>query len=118
MSIEHLSVTFAALGDPVRLSILKQLAKGPVAVTELAKPFQISLPAITRHLKVLEKAGLISRGREAQWRPCRLEATGFQEVSAWVDGFKVHWESRFDRLESYLSELKKISEKKGTKNVK
>jgi DNA-binding transcriptional ArsR family regulator len=105
MSSDRLSATFAALADPTRRAILARLALGETSVSELAKPFDISPPAITKHLKVLEKAGLISRGRKAQWRPCKLEAKPLQEVSDWVAEYRKHWEERFDRLEIYLQEL-------------
>ena len=102
---DHLSATFAALADPTRRAILARLSLGEISVTELAEPFEMSLPAVTKHLKVLEKAGLISRGRHAQWRPCRLKAAPLQEVSAWVEQYRRHWEERLDRLGEYLMEL-------------
>src|SRR5471030_853290 len=102
---DQLSSTFAALADPTRRSILARLASGEASVTELAKPFDMSLPAISKHLKVLEKAGLIQRGREAQWRPCRLEAGPLKDASAWIEGYRQFWEQRLDRLEDYLKEL-------------
>lgn len=105
MSADPLSATFAALADPTRRAILSRLAQGGASVTELAKPFDMSLPAVTKHLKVLERAGLITRAKEAQWRPCRLEATPLREVADWVDQYRQHWEARFDRLEDYLREL-------------
>src|SRR5690606_30696208 len=107
MSSDRLSATFAALADPTRRAILARLALGETSVSELAKPFDISPPAVTKHLKVLEKAGLISRGRQAQWRPCKLEAAPLREVSDWVAEYRKHWEERFDRLELYLQELQK-----------
>ncbi len=100
-----LSQTFAALADPVRLGILARLGVGEATVTELAQPFEISLPAISRHLKVLERAGLISRGREAQWRPCRLEPKPLQDVSDWLEQYRAILEDRMDRLEDYLRTL-------------
>src|SRR5262245_65065585 len=108
MPSEHqdLSQTFAALADPVRLAILTRLAEGEASVTELAAPFEISMPAISRHLKVLERAGLIARGREAQWRPCRLEAGALREVADWVESYRRFWEESFDRLDEYLRTLK------------
>jgi DNA-binding transcriptional ArsR family regulator len=115
MPTDTLSLTFSALADPTRRAILARLSKGEATVTELAAPFDISLPAVTKHLKVLEKAGLISRGREAQWRPCTLAATPLQEVSQWLEQYREHWEQRFDRMESYLETLqakKKQSEPK------
>ena len=104
---DHLSTTFAALADPTRRAILAKLSTGEASVSELAKPFDMSMPAITKHLKVLEKAGLIARGREAQWRPCRIEAAPLKDVSDWVEKYREIWEQRFDRLEVYLRELKK-----------
>lgn len=105
MTPARLDATFAALADATRRAILKRLATGEATVTELAAPFDMSLPAISKHLKVLERAGLISRGREAQWRPCRLEAKPLEGVAAWVDQYRAHWELRLDRLEDYLREL-------------
>ena len=105
MSYDHLSATFAALADPTRRAILTRLAEGEATVSELAEPFEMSMPAVTKHLKVLEKAGLISRGREAQWRPCRLEAKPLREASSWIDDYRRFWEERLDRLEDYLREL-------------
>src|SRR5689334_9470882 len=104
---DHLSTTFAALADPTRRAILAKLSTGEASVSELAKPFDMSMPAITKHLKVLEKAGLIARGREAQWRPCRIQAAPLKDVSDWVEKYREIWEQRFDRLEVYLRELKK-----------
>ena len=105
MSPDHLSTTFAALADPTRRAILARLASGEASVTELAEPFQMSLPAVSKHLKVLERAGLIARGREAQWRPSRLNAEPLREVAAWVGGYRQFWEESFDRLDDYLHEL-------------
>jgi len=105
MPTDQLSVTFAALADPTRRAILARLAKGEATVTELAEPFDMSLPGISKHLKVLEKAGLIERGREAQWRPCRLQAEPLRQVEGWVEQYRAHWEQRFDRLDAYLREL-------------
>jgi DNA-binding transcriptional ArsR family regulator len=102
---DHLSTTFAALADPTRRAILARLSLGEISVTALAEPFEMSLPAVTKHLKVLEKAGLITRGRHAQWRPCRLKAAPLQEVSDWVEQYRRHWEQRLDRLGEYLKEL-------------
>lgn len=102
---DHLSVTFAALADPTRRAILARLARGTASVTELAAPFAISLPAVSKHLRVLERAGLIRQGRAAQWRPCRLEARPLREVSGWVERYRRHWEERLDRLEIYLQAL-------------
>jgi len=108
-----LDTTFAALADPTRRAILARLASGEASVTELAKPFAISMPAISRHLKVLEHAGLIARGREAQWRPCRLEAGALREVADWVEAYRQFWEESFDRLEEYLKTLKTKEKKHG-----
>jgi len=105
MSSDQLSATFAALADPTRRAILARLATGETSVTELAAPFEISKPAVTKHLKVLEKAGLITRGRHAQWRPCRLKAAPLKDVSNWVEQYRRHWEERLDRLGEYLKEL-------------
>ncbi|TQE70386.1 helix-turn-helix transcriptional regulator [Leptospira noguchii] len=102
---DQLSLTFAALADPTRRKILATLRYGEVTVKQLAEPFAISLPAITKHLKVLEKAGLISRGREAQWRPSRLEAGPLKEAADWIDKYRQMWEARLDRLDEYLQEL-------------
>src|SRR5580700_2659510 len=102
---DRLSSTFAALADPTRRAILARLATGEATVTELAEPLPMSLPAVSRHLKVLERAGLIARGRDAQWRPCRLDATPLREVATWTEAYRRHWEARFDRLEAYLGEL-------------
>jgi|SRR5213592_2375661 len=108
MSPDRLSAILSALADPTRRAILAQLAvKGDVPVKELAKPFRISLPAVSKHLGVLENAGLISRGRDAQWRPARLEAEPLREVSDWVEHYRRFWEARFDRLDSYLQQLQK-----------
>lgn len=104
---DHLSATFAALADPTRRAILARLAAGEASVGELAAPFDMSLPAISKHLKVLERAGLIARGRDAQWRPCRLEAARLREVHEWLDHYRRFWEESFDRLDEYLRELKK-----------
>ena len=106
MTTDRLSTTFAALADPTRRAILTRLAGGEATVGELAAPFEMSLPAISKHLRVLENAGLIARGREAQWRPCRLEAEPLKEVADWVERYRRHWEESFDRLDEYLRELK------------
>jgi DNA-binding transcriptional ArsR family regulator len=103
--MDQLSSTFAALADPTRRAILARLALGETSVTELAEPFQMSMPAVSKHLKVLERAGLIARGREAQWRPCRLEATPLKTVASWVEEYRRFWEQSFDRLEAYLNEM-------------
>ncbi len=107
----NLDATFAALADPTRRAILARLAEGEVSVTDLAAPFDISLPAISRHLKVLERAGLIVRGREAQWRPCRLDARPLQEVAAYVERYRRFWEDSFDRLDDYLKSLQRKGKK-------
>jgi len=107
MRADRLNDTFAALADPTRRAILARLMAGAASVTELAEPFTISLPAVSKHLKVLERAGLIARGREAQWRPCRLEADPLKEVADWVEGYRRFWEQsqeRYDRLDDYLRE--------------
>jgi DNA-binding transcriptional ArsR family regulator len=104
---DHLSATFAALADPTRRAIVARLARGEATVTELAQPFDISQPAISRHLKVLERAGLISRGREAQSRPCRFEARRLEEATEWMVRYRAHWEASLDRLEGVLAEMKK-----------
>ena len=102
---DQLSTTFAALADPTRRAILARLSTGEATVTELAEPFAMSLPAVSKHLKVLERAGLIERGREAQWRPCRLRAERLKEVDDWVEHYRRFWEESFDRLGEYLREL-------------
>ncbi|MHB1675573.1 MAG: ArsR/SmtB family transcription factor [Acidobacteriaceae bacterium] len=102
---DHLSTTFAALSDPTRRAILARLALGETSVKELAEPFSISPPSITKHLKVLERAGLITRSRDAQWRPCHLEAAPLREVSDWVGNYRRLWENRMNRLDDYLSTL-------------
>jgi DNA-binding transcriptional ArsR family regulator len=107
--MDQLTRTFSALADPTRRAILARLAAGEAPVSELAKPFDISLPAISRHLKVLEEAGLISRGRDAQWRPARLEAAPLEEVAGWVERYRRFWDKSFDRMEAYLAELQKES---------
>lgn len=104
---DPLSVTLAALSDPVRRAILARLAHGEASVNQLAEPFDISLPAISRHLKVLENAGLISRGREAQWRPCKLETATLQQVDEWLAQYRRFWEGSFDKMDDYLAELTK-----------
>ena len=104
--VDQLSTTFAALADPTRRAILARLSTGEASVTELAEPFEMSMPAISKHLKVLERAGLIARGREAQWRPCRLEAAPLKDVAEWVKRYQRFWEQRFDNLDAYLRELK------------
>jgi DNA-binding transcriptional ArsR family regulator len=105
MPPDPLTTTFAALADPTRRAILTRLTSGDASVTELAAPFEMSLPAVSKHLKVLERAGLIARSREAQWRPCRLEAGPLKDVAEWVERYRRFWEQSFDRLEAYLGEL-------------
>jgi DNA-binding transcriptional ArsR family regulator len=107
MKPDHLTETFSALADPTRRAILARLASGEASVAELTKPFDISQPAVSKHLKVLEKAGLITRGREAQTRPCRLEAGRLKEASEWMDRYRRFWEESFDRLDVVLEDLKK-----------
>jgi DNA-binding transcriptional ArsR family regulator len=109
---DSLSITFAALADPTRRAILGRLAKGERSVTELAEPFEMSLPAISKHLKVLERSGLIERGRNAQWRPCRLNAGPLKDAAGWLERYRKFWEESFDRLDEYLKELQ-AKEKKG-----
>ena len=104
-AFDPLSATFAALADPTRRAILTRLARGEATVKQLAEPFQMSLPAVSKHLKVLERAGLVSQGREAQWRPRRIEAKPLKEVSDWVEAYRGIWEARLDRLDSYLKTL-------------
>jgi DNA-binding transcriptional ArsR family regulator len=105
MMTDHLSTTFAALADPTRRAILARLSSGEASVKELAEPFDMTLPAVTKHLKVLQRAGLITQGRKAQWRPCRLEAGPLREVSDWVAQYRRFWDESFDRLDEYLKEL-------------
>ena len=105
MPHDHLSTTFAALADPTRRAILARLANGETTVNDLAKPFAMSLPAVSRHLKVLEHAGLISRGRDAQWRPAKLEAAPLEQASAYIDRYRRYWEESFDKLDEYITEL-------------
>ena len=107
MATDHLSTTFAALADPTRRAILARLAQGEATVNELAAPFALSLPTVSKHLKVLQRAGLVTQGRHAQWRPCRLEAERLQEVAVWVEQYRRHWEQSFDRLDDYLHELQR-----------
>lgn len=103
--MDQLTTTLTALADPTRRAILGRLARGEATVTELAEPFTISLPAVSRHLKVLERAGLITRGRDAQWRPCRLRAEPLKEVDGWMEQYRRHWEDRLDRLDEYLRDV-------------
>ncbi len=107
MTLDHLSTLFAALADPTRRAILARLSLGEATVTELAEPFTLSLPAISKHLKVLQRAGLISQGRQAQWRPCRLEAGPLKDVSDWLEHYRRFYEESFDRLDDYLREIQR-----------
>jgi DNA-binding transcriptional ArsR family regulator len=116
MPADRLSATFAALADPTRRAILARLASGETSVTELAEPFDMSLPAVSKHLKVLERAGLILRGREAQWRPCRIEPRALKEVDDWLERYRRFWEQSFDRLDDYLRELQAKEKKDGRKS--
>jgi DNA-binding transcriptional ArsR family regulator len=113
MTTDQLSITLSALADPTRRAILARLASGEATVTELAAPFAMTLPGISKHLKVLESAGLIARGREAQWRPARLQAAPLREVSDFVEQYRVHWEDSFDRLDDYLEKLQTKGRKHG-----
>jgi DNA-binding transcriptional ArsR family regulator len=115
MQADQLSTTFAALADPTRRAILARLAQGETTVNELAKPFKMSGPAVSKHLKVLERAGLITRGREAQWRPCRLEPAALKGVDTWLEEYRRFWDERLDRLDAYLQELQ-AKQKKGKKH--
>ena len=115
MPHDHLTTTFAALANPTRRAILARLASGETSVSELAKPFEMTMPAISKHLKVLEHAGLIARGRKAQWRPCRIEGRPLGEVAEWVEPFRRFWEESFDRLDEYLVKLKGKERKHGRK---
>ena len=115
MTADHLSVTFAALADPTRRAILARLRSGEASVLELAEPFDMSLPAISKHLKVLERAGLISRGRDAQRRPCRIEATRLKEATDWLERYRRFWDESFDRLDAYLHDMKKKEKRHGRK---
>ena len=108
MPTDQLSATLSALADPTRRAILARLGAGEASVTELARPFEMTLPGVSKHLKVLERAGLIARSRDAQWRPARLDAGPLKDVADWVEEYRRHWEERFDRLDQYLQELKKI----------
>ena len=115
MATDQLSLTFAALADPTRRAILARLRSGECSVTELADPFDMSLPGVSKHLRVLERAGLIARGREAQWRPCRIDAGPIKEVSEWAERYRAIWEARLDRLDTYLQQLKTKEKKHARK---
>ena len=110
---DHLSTTYAALADPTRRAILARLAAGEATVGELAEPFPMSLPAVSKHLKVLERAGLIARGRKAQWRPCRIEARPLKDATQWLEHYRRFWDDSFDRLDAYLGELQSGEQKDG-----
>jgi len=114
MAPDPLSTTFAALADPTRRAILARLSLGETSVSELAEPFEISLPAVSKHLKVLERAGLVARGRDAQWRPCRIDAGPLREVADWLEHYRRFWEQSLERLDEYLKEL----QSKEKKNVR
>jgi DNA-binding transcriptional ArsR family regulator len=114
---DRLTATFAALADPTRRAILTRLAAGEASVTEVAEPFEMSLPAVSKHLKVLERAGLIERARQAQWRPCRLQAQPLKEVVDWLQRYREFWEESFDRLDDYLQELESAKEEKDGKSA-
>jgi DNA-binding transcriptional ArsR family regulator len=116
MSSERLTATFAALADPTRRAILARLAEGEASVTALAEPFAISMPAISKHLKVLERAGLIGRSRDAQWRPCRLEPAPLKDAAQWLEQYRRFWEESFDRLADYLGELQSEEEGHGNRD--
>jgi DNA-binding transcriptional ArsR family regulator len=114
MATDQLSLTFAALADPTRRAILVRLAEGEATVNELAEPFAMTLPAVSKHLKVLERAGLITRGRNAQWRPCRLDARPLREAASWVERYRRHWESSFSGLDEHLRRVMKGSTRSGS----
>ncbi len=118
MPTDLLSKTFAALADPTRRAMLVRLSRGEASVNELAKPFKMSLPAVSKHLKVLERSGLITRGRQAQWRPCKLEVRPLVQAVDWMEGHRKEWEQRFDRLDAYLTELQKKEKKTNQKQPK
>jgi DNA-binding transcriptional ArsR family regulator len=118
MPTDRLSATFSALADPTRRAILARLASGEASVSELAEPFDMSLPAVSKHLKVLERAGLIARGREAQWRPCRLKAAPLKDATDWLERYRRFWEQSFDRLDDYLREFKAKEKRHGRKQRK
>ena len=115
MTVDHLSATFAALADPTRRTILARLALGEASVAELSQPFAISPPAVTKHLKVLQRAGLITQGRQAQWRPCKLEAAPLQEAADFIEQYRQFWDQSLDRLETYLETLQAKEKKHGKK---
>jgi len=112
---ERLDLAFGALADPTRRAILSQLASGEASVSDLAKPFKMTLPAVSKHLKVLQRAGLVTQGREAQWRPCRLEAAPLKDVADWVEHYRIYWEESFDSLEDYLMNVQSKEKKRARK---
>ncbi|MCB0765949.1 MAG: winged helix-turn-helix transcriptional regulator [Flavobacteriales bacterium] len=118
MPADRLSLTFSALADPTRRAILARLSSGPASVNELAAPFDMSLPAVSKHLKVLERAKLIARGKEAQWRPCEIKAAPLKEATDWMEQYRQFWEERFDRLEEYLKELQAQEKSSAAKTAK
>ena len=118
MTPDRLTATFSALADPTRRAILARLTLGEASVNELAEPFEMSLPAVSKHLKVLERAGLIARGREAQWRPCMLQAGPLKDIADWVEQYRRFWEQSFDRLDDYLKELQGKGKKNGPRKSK
>ncbi|MEO7913557.1 MAG: metalloregulator ArsR/SmtB family transcription factor [Roseiflexaceae bacterium] len=111
MSSDQLSIIFAALADPTRRAILARLAQGETSVKDLAEPFKMSPPAVTKHLKVLQRAGLITQGRQAQWRPCRLEAAPLKDVAEWAEGYRRFWDASYERLDTYLQHMKEEEER-------
>jgi DNA-binding transcriptional ArsR family regulator len=113
MAVDHLSTTFAALADPTRRAILARLAEGEATVNELAEPFSLSLPSVSKHLKVLQRAGLVSQGRRAQWRPCRLESAPLHEVAKWMEVYRQFWDESYHRLDEYLRELQMQAQSQG-----
>ncbi|MBI2809937.1 MAG: winged helix-turn-helix transcriptional regulator [Candidatus Melainabacteria bacterium] len=113
---DSLSQTFAALADPTRRAMLAQLKHGECSVSDLAKPYEMSLPAITKHIKILERAGLVSKTKDAQWRPCKLKQDGLKEVADWVEEYRVYWEESFDRLEAYLQTVTEKDRKESKKH--
>src|SRR3954465_5059894 len=117
MAVDQLSTTFAALADPTRRAILARLAQGEATVNELAEPFALSLPAVSKHLKVLQRAGLVSQGRKAQWRPCRLGTAPPPEVADWMEDYRRFWDESFDRLDNYLRELQAQGQETGKENL-
>jgi DNA-binding transcriptional ArsR family regulator len=116
MTTRQLDLTFGALADPTRRAILSRLARGEASVTQLAEPFDLSLAAVSKHLKVLQRAGLVSQTREAQWRPCRLEARPLKKAAEWIDHYREYWEQSFDRLDDYLRDVQSKEKKHGRKN--